>query len=49
MIERVARAICKEDGQDWRTLESTYNGRQRQHDYRRFARAAVEAMQSRQA
>lgn len=44
MIEQVARAICTADANDWDTLTQSYNGRMRQHDLERYARAAIEAM-----
>lgn len=41
LVERMAHAICREDGQDWETLSASYDGRMRLNDYKRFARAAV--------
>jgi len=41
----LAEAVCIADGQDPAILATTYNGRQRMHDYKRFALAAVDAYQ----
>lgn len=38
-LDLAAKAICRADGQDWEALSGSYNGRQRQHDYHRMARA----------
>lgn len=43
-LEKCAIAICRADGQDWDILTASYNGRERQRDYKRYVNACLEEL-----